>query len=187
MPTQLLTITFKNIGAELNNSTAIKQVQKMEKVITDYQTKLNDFKTRYSKANIDYSGFETVFNNFKNGIGTVNDLKLAFNQLENAAKMGVQSLKSQSSSLDPITQALNNMRDMPTMLKSLETNMAGLQNKAVLTGISVDELTSRFMKFKFAGTLAVCLFTSLVMSAANYQVEIGDCRYALDSSRAKLM
>ena len=47
---------FKNIGAELNNSTAIKQVQKMEKVITDYQTKLNDFKTRYSKANIDYSG-----------------------------------------------------------------------------------------------------------------------------------
>lgn len=43
------------------------------------------------------------------------------------------------------------------------------------------------MKFKFAGTLAVCLFTSLVMSAANYQVEIGDCRYAPDSSRAKLM
>lgn len=139
---------FKNIGAELNNSTAIKQVQKMEKVITDYQTKLNDFKTRYSKANIDYSGFETVFNNFKNGIGTVNDLKLAFNQLENAAKMGVQSLKSQSSSLDPITQALNNMRDMPTMLKSLETNMAGLQNKSALTGISVDDLTSRYMKLK---------------------------------------
>lgn len=41
------------------------------------------------------------------------------------------------------------------------------------------------MKFKFAGTLAVCLFTSLVMSAANYQVEIGDCRYALDSSTRK--
>ncbi len=139
---------FKNIGAELNNSTAIKQVQKMEKVITDYQTKLNDFKTRYSKANIDYSGFETVFNNFKNGIGTVNDLKLAFNQLENAAKMGVQSLKSQSSSLDPITQALNNMRDMPTMLKTLETNMSGLQNKSALTGISVDDLTSRYMKLK---------------------------------------
>ena len=139
---------FKSIGAELNNSTAIQQVQKMEKVITDYQTKLNDFKTRYSKANIDYSTFETVFNNFKNGIGTVNDLKLAFNQLENAAKMGVQSLKSQSSSLDPITQALNNMRDMPTMLKSLETNMAGLQNKTALAGISVDDLTSRYMKLK---------------------------------------
>mgnify|MGYP002509884472 CR=1 FL=1 len=139
---------FKNIGAELNNSTAIKQVQKMEKVITDYQVKLNDFKTRYSKTTIDFSGFESVFNNFKNGIGTVNDLKLAFNQLENSAKMGVQSLKSQSSSLDPVQQALNNMRDIPTMLKNLETNMAGLQNKTALTGISVDELTSRYMKLK---------------------------------------
>lgn len=142
------TYVFKNIGAELNNSTAIKQMQKMEKVITDYQTKLNDFKTRYSKTSIDFSGFESVFNNFKNGIGTVNDLKLAFNQLENAAKMGTQSLKSQSASLDPIQQALNNMRDMPTMLKSLETNMAGLQNKTALTGISVDDLTSRYMKLK---------------------------------------
>lgn len=139
---------FKNIGAELNNSTAIKQVQKMEKVITDYQVKLNDFKTRYSKTTIDFSGFESVFNNFKNGIGTVNDLKLAFNQLENSAKMGVQSLKSQSSSLDPVQQALNNMRDIPTMLKNLETNMAALQNKTALTGISVDELTSRYMKLK---------------------------------------
>ena len=139
---------FKNIGAELNNSTAIKQMQKMEKVITDYETKLNDFKTRYSKTNIDFSGFESVFNNFKNGIGTVNDLKIAFNQLENSAKMGMQSLKSQSASLDPIQQALNNMRDMPTMLKTLETNMSGLQNKTGLVGISVDDLTSRYMKLK---------------------------------------
>ena len=142
------TYVFKNIGAELNNSTAIKQMQKMEKVITAYETKLNDFKTRYSKTNIDFSGFESVFNNFKNGIGTVNDLKLAYNQLENSAKMGIQSLKSQKSSLDPVQQALNNMRDMPTMLKNLETNMAGLQNKTALTGISVDDLTSRYMKLK---------------------------------------
>lgn len=109
---------FKNIGAELNDSSAIKQVQKMEKIITDYETKLNDFKTRYSKTNIDFSGFESVFNNFKNGTGTTNDLKIAFNQLENAAKASMQSLKSQSSSLDPVQQALNNMRDTPSMLKT---------------------------------------------------------------------
>lgn len=142
------TYVFKNIGAELNNAQAIKQMQQMEKVITDYETKLNDFKTRYSKTAIDFSGFESVFNNFKNGIGTVNDLKLAFNQLENAAKMGTQSLKSQSASLDPIQQALNNMRDMPTMLKTLETNMSGLQNKTGLVVVSVDDLTSRYMKLK---------------------------------------
>lgn len=139
---------FKNIGAELNNSTAVKQVQKMEKVITDYETKLNDFKTRYSKTNIDFSGFESVFNNFKSGVSTTNDLKLAFNQLENSAKAGTQMLKSQSSSLDPIQQALNNMRDMGSTIKTLETNMSGLQNKTALAGISLDDLASRYMKLK---------------------------------------
>lgn len=139
---------FKNVGAELNNSTAIKQMQKMEKVITDYQTKLDTFKTKYSKTNIDYSGFETVFNSFKDGVGTVNGLKIAFNQLENAAKASTQMLKSQSASLDPIQQAINNMRDMPAMLKNLETNMSGLQNKTALAEISVDDLISRYMKLK---------------------------------------
>lgn len=139
---------FRNVGAVLNESGAVKQMQQMEKVITDYQTKLDNLKTKYSKTSFDYSDFENVFNNFKNGIGTVNDLKLAFNKLENSAKMGMQSLKSQKASLDPVQQALNNMRDLPTMLKNLETNMIGVQNKTVLTGISVDELTSRYIKLK---------------------------------------
>ncbi len=139
---------FKNIGAELNNSGAIRQMQQLERHITEYQVKLDNLKTKYSKTNLDYSGFEKVLSDFKQGISTVNDLKLAFNQLENSAKMGVQSLKSQSASLDPIQQALNNMRDMNTMLKNLETNMANVQNKTALTGISVEELSSRYMKLK---------------------------------------
>lgn len=139
---------FKNIGAELNNSGAVKQMQQMEKIITDYQTKLDTLKTKYSKTSLDYSGFETVFDNFRNGIGTVNDLKIAFSQLENSAKLGMQSLKSQKASLDPIQQALNNMRDMPTMLQTLQTNMEGLGNKTALAGVSVDDLTSRYMKLK---------------------------------------
>ncbi len=142
------TYVFKNVSAELNNAQAIKQMQKMEKVITDYETKLNDFKTRYSKTAIDFSGFESVFNNFKDGTGTVNDLKLAFNQLENSAKMGMQSLKSQKASLDPIQQALNNMRDMPAMLKNLETNMSGIQDRTAMAGISVSDLSARYMKLK---------------------------------------
>lgn len=139
---------FKNIGAELNNSGAVKQIQQLEKYITDYQTKLNNLKTKYSKTSLDYSGFETVFNNFKQGIGTVNDLKMAFNQLENSAKMGVQSLKSQSASLDPIQQTLNNMRDLPSMLQTLETNMGRIADKTGLAGISVNDLTSRYVKLK---------------------------------------
>ena len=139
---------FRNVGAVLNESGAVKQMQQMEKIVTDYQTKLENLKTKYSKTSMDYSGFESVFNSFKDGIGTVNDLKLAFSQLENSAKMGIQSLKSQRSSLDPITQAINNMRDMPTMMQTLQTNMDGLQNKAALAGISVDDLATRYMKLK---------------------------------------
>ncbi len=139
---------FKNISAELNNSGALKQMQQMEKTLTAYQTKLDNLKTKYSRTSMDYSGFETVFNNFKQGIGTVNDLKAAFNQLENSAKMGVQSLKSQKASLDPIQQALNNMRDMPTMLKNLETNMESLQDKTAVAGISVSDLSAQYVKLK---------------------------------------
>lgn len=139
---------FKNIGAELNNSGAVKQMQQMEKIITDYQTKLDTLKTKYSKTSLDYSGFETVFDNFRNGIGTVNDLKIAFSQLENSAKLGMQSLKSQKASLDPIQQAINNMRDMPTMLKNLETNMAGIQDKTVMAGVSISDLSARYMRLK---------------------------------------
>ena len=139
---------FKNIGAELNNSGALKQIQQLEKHMTNYQTKLDNLKTKYSRTSMDYSGFETVFNNFKQGIGTVNDLKIAFNQLENSAKMGVQSLKSQKASLDPIQQAINNMRDMPTMLKNLETNMEGLQDKTAVAGISISDLSARYVKLK---------------------------------------
>lgn len=62
--------------------------------------------------------------------------------------MGMNSLKSQSASLDPITQALNNMRDLPLLLQTLQTNMEGLGNKTALAGVSVDDLTSRYMKLK---------------------------------------
>lgn len=83
-------------------------VEKQKKIITDYQIKLNNLKTKYSKADIDYSKFESIFNNFKQGIGTVDELRLAFNALENSAIKGIQGLKSQSSSFDPVQQTLNN-------------------------------------------------------------------------------
>lgn len=118
--------------------------QDVQKHVTTYQTKLNDFKTKYSNANVDYSGFEKVLSDFQKGIGTVDDLKLSFNQLENSAKLGVQSLKSQSSSFDPIQQALNNMRDMPSMLKTLEASMSEVKDKTSLAGISVKDLTDKY-------------------------------------------
>ncbi len=139
---------FQYTGGSINDVNAVKQFEQLNKVITDYQIKLNDLKTKYSNANVDYSEFETVFDNFKQGIGTVNDLSLAFNNLKNNAEKGVQGLKSQSSSFDPIQQALNNMRDLPSMLQSLQANMNGLKDKSALAGISVNDLAQTYEKLK---------------------------------------
>ncbi len=124
--------------------------QDVQKHVTTYQTKLNDLKTKYSNANVDYSGFEKVLSDFQKGIGTVDDLKLAFNQLEKSAKLGVQSLKSQSSSFDPIQQVLNNMRDMPSMLQTLKASMGEVKDKTSLAKISVEDLTTKYNNLQSA-------------------------------------
>lgn len=140
--------SFQYVGGSINDVGAVKQFEQLSKVITDYQTKLDDLKTKYSNANVNYSGFEKVFNDFKQGIGAVNDLKLAFNQLQNSAKLGVQSLKSQSSSFDPIQQTLNNMRDLPSRLQALQADMGGLKDKTAMADISIKDLTSEYQKLQ---------------------------------------
>lgn len=137
---------FAYVSGSINDAGAIKQFEELNKVITDYEIKLANLKTKYSNMNVDYSAFDDVFNNFKLGIGTANDLALAFNQLENSAKKGVQSLKSQTSSFDPIQQTLNNMRDLPSMLTALEANMSGVKDKTSIAEISVDKLRESFDK-----------------------------------------
>ena len=140
--------SFQYVGGTINDAGAVKQFEQLSKVITDYQTKLDDLKTKYSNANVNYSGFEKVFNAFKQGVGPVNDLKLAFNQLQNSAKLGVQSLKSQSSSFDPIQQTLNNMRDLPSRLQALQADMGGLKDKTAMADISIKDLTSEYQKLQ---------------------------------------
>lgn len=135
---------FAYVSGSINDANVVKQFEELNKVITDYEIKLANFKTKYSNANVDYTGFDGVFENFKLGIATTNELALAFNQLENSAKRGVQSLKSQSSSFDPIQQTLNNMRDLPSMLTTLEANMSGIKDKTSIAEISVTDLRNTF-------------------------------------------
>lgn len=127
--------SLDGVGASFEN---------VSKYITDYQIKLNNLKTKYSNLNMDYSGFEEMLSNFGKGIGTIDDLRLAFNNLENTAKSSVQSLKSQTSSFDPIQQTLNNMRDLPSMLTTLEANMGGIKDKTSIAEISVKDLKKAF-------------------------------------------
>lgn len=135
---------FQFTGGRSNDIGAISQLEEISKYYTEYATKLNDLKTKYSNTNLDVSGFETTLNNFKKGIGTVNDLKIAFNDLENSAKLSVQSLKSQTASFDPIQQTLNNMRDIPSMLKKLAASMDNVKDKTKIADISVSDLQKNY-------------------------------------------
>lgn len=127
--------SLDGVGASFEN---------VSKYITDYQIKLNNLKTKYSNLDMNYSNFEKMLVDFGKGIGTIDDLRLAFNNLENSAKKGIQSLKSQTSSFDPIQQTLNNMRDLPSMLTTLEANMGGIKDKTSIAEISVADLRNTF-------------------------------------------
>ena len=135
---------FGYVSGTINDANAVKQFAEINKTITDYEIKLQNLQTKYANADIDYSGFNAVFGNFKNGTATVNELALAFNTLKTSAEKGVQSLKSQTASLDPIQQTLNNMRDMPSMIKQLETGMSSLKDKTSVAGISIKDINQNY-------------------------------------------
>lgn len=131
-------------GGTVNDTPIIKQFSQLKKHISDYEIKFNNFKAKYLNADIDTSGFTDVFNRFKAGSATLEEVKIAFNQLETAAKNATQSLKSQQSSFDPIQQALNNMRDMPNFLNALETGIIEIKDKTSLVGVSIDDLRNDY-------------------------------------------
>lgn len=117
-----------------------KQSSEIDKYYTNYANRLSSLQTKYAKASIDYSSFEKDLEKFKNGEVTINELSRSFNALENAAKRGIQSLKSQTSSFDPITQAINNMRDLPSMLQKLEAGMNGVKDQTSLADVVIEDL-----------------------------------------------
>ncbi len=135
---------FAYQGGTINDASAVKQFQQLEKHITEYTNKLGTLKAKYSNADVDYSSFEKSFKAFKNGEITINELSHAYNNLKIAAEKGVQNLKSQASSFDPVQQAINNMRDLPSMLKSLEADMGKLKDQSSMSGISIQNLTSDY-------------------------------------------
>ncbi len=139
---------FKNIGAGLNDAGAIKQIEQIEKTSTEYSNKLNDLKAKLTGTNFDYSGFEKMITDFRNGEVTVNQLSTAFNQLKNSAETSLKGLNSQNSSFNTIQQAQNNMRDLPNMITALETNMNSLKDKTSLNVTSVQDLASAYNSLK---------------------------------------
>jgi len=135
-------------GGTVNDASVIRQFEQLEKKATEYSNKLNDLKSKLTGTNFDFSGFENALTQFRNGEITVNQLSTAFNQLKNSAETSLKSLNSQSSSFNSIQQTQNNMRDLPSMITSLETNMNSLKDKTALANVSVQDLTSTYNSLK---------------------------------------
>lgn len=135
-------------GGNINDASAIRQFEQLEKKATEYSNKLNDLKSNLTGTSFDFSGFENTLTQFRNGEITVNQLSTAFNQLKNSAETSLKSLNSQSSSFNSIQQTQNNMRDLPSMITSLETNMNSLKDKTALANVSVQDLTSTYNSLK---------------------------------------
>lgn len=135
-------------GGSINDANAVKQFEQLEKKATEFTNKLNDLKSKLTGTSFDFSGFENILTQFRNGEITVNQLSTAFNQLKNSAETSLKSLNSQSFSFNPIQQTQNNMRDLPSMITSLETNMNSLKDKTALANVSVQDLTSTYNSLK---------------------------------------
>lgn len=135
-------------GGTVNDASAIRQFEQLEKKATEYSNNLNDLKSKLTGTSFDFSGFENALTQFRNGEITVNQLSTAFNQLKNSAETSLKSLNSQSSSFNSIQQTQNNMRDLPSMITSLETNMNSLKDKTALANVSVQDLTSTYNSLK---------------------------------------
>lgn len=137
---------FSFTGGKVNDVNVVKQFEEHSKIVTDFKIKLEKLKATYANANVNYTEYDEVFKRFENGSASVNELRLAFNKLESDIKTVAQGLKSQSASLDPIQQALNNMRDLPSMLTTLQSNMDGIKDKTSIAGISVQDFTEKYNK-----------------------------------------
>lgn len=136
--------SFEYIGGNINDNGIVKQINAIDKHISDYKSKLESLKAKNTNAIIDTANFESAIQKYQAGTITLNQLKEAYNELDSSIKKSTANLKSQSTSFDPIQQALNNMRDMPSTLKALEASMSGVKDKSSLAGISVKDLKDRY-------------------------------------------
>lgn len=136
--------SFEYIGGNINDNGIIKQINAIDKHVTNFNSKLQSLKAKNTNALIDTTNFESAIQKYQAGTITLNQLEEAYNELDSSIKKSTANLKSQSTSFDPIQQALNNMRDMPSTLKALEASMNGVKDKSSLAGISVKDLKDRY-------------------------------------------
>lgn len=120
---------FGNVGAELNNSGAIKQIKDIENAFSDYTAKLSQFKSTNSEIlsglTTPLSDFETKLAGLKNGTSTIDEVTNAYKSL-NAEASNIT--KNFSRQLSPIDSAIRNLAKGEETISGLRAEFKGLNN-----------------------------------------------------------
>ncbi len=132
---------FELLGGSSNDSVA--------RNVNRYSKELNRLQTQYSKTDYDFSGLSKALDDYRQGTIDLRQLSEAYEQVTKEVNEYYASLKSKDVSLDPIQQALNEMRNMPTVLNELEAGINTLKDSSQIT-ISIDKLRASYEKLNQA-------------------------------------
>ena len=140
---------FKNIGAELNNSGAVKQIQAIENAFSDYTAKLAQFKSTnnniLSGLSAPLSDFESKLNGLKNGTSTINEVKNSFNTLKAEASKVSSNLSGELSKID---KAVRNIAKGEETISGLKAEFKGLSNTPKEINSELNKLSTGLQNIK---------------------------------------
>ena len=120
---------FKNVGAEINNSGAIKQIQAIENTFAEYTSKLEQFKSTnnniLSGLSSPLSDFENKLVELKYGSVSIDEVKNSFRLLNAEVSKITSNLSGQLSKTD---SAIRNIAKGEETISGLRAEFKGLSN-----------------------------------------------------------
>jgi hypothetical protein len=120
---------FQFLGGTSNDSVAQN--------IKHYQTELDKLQKKYAQTDFDFAPLEKAIEQYRQTGTELNKLQAVYDETTRSVNEYYTALKSKDVSLDPIQQALNEMRTMDTVLNSLQDKIRGLKdNTGLLTQLN---------------------------------------------------
>lgn len=120
---------FGNVGAEINNSGAVKQIQAIENAFADYTQKLAQFKSTNSEIisglTDPISNFESKLTGLKNGTSTIDEVVNSYKSLNTEASKITENFSRQ---LSPIDSAIRKLASGEETIAGLRAEVKGLDN-----------------------------------------------------------
>lgn len=119
-------MNFTAVNGKINDSGVEKQLEQMTENAFKLQEKVKNLQAQNPNMKIDTSAFDKAIHDYENGVSTLHEVQQAFNDLQRTVKETSGGLHSRTASLDPVQQAINNIRDFPQEIKGIQDAVANL-------------------------------------------------------------